>query len=241
MKMFRLILSNGLLIAFAALLVWGYFNRAELFPDYFEAPAKTVAQTPAEKPVPPVRAPVTTREPTTGPAPEPMPTPPPIVSAPPASRAPQPIVAAPPTMTEPQPVIPAPPTARAPQPGVPSPPPVATPPAAPSAAPASQNNELIQEARQAYWSGDHNKAIERYRALIDRDPANPDYYGELGNLYYGAGEWEAASEAYLEAGKRLLGAGRDDQAGHLLRILRGLDPKKAAALEKHMAAAGPAR
>lgn len=92
----------------------------------------------------------------------------------------------------------------------------------------------LNAARQAYWSGDIERARQEYTGLIERLPDNPDLYGELGNLHYAQGDWAAAAGAYYEAGTRLVKQGRLAQARHLLSVVRGLDKDKAAAFEAYL-------
>lgn len=86
---------------------------------------------------------------------------------------------------------------------------------------------LWRAARSAAWQGDTALAIKRYRALIARQPNNPDAYGELGNLYVQQGQWPSAVDLYYKAALLLDAAGQPMMAGRLQRIMRGFDHKKA--------------
>jgi len=91
---------------------------------------------------------------------------------------------------------------------------------------------IINNARQAYWQAQFDKAEEYYQQAIRLMPAIPDTYGELGNIYYGQGKWEKAGESYYQAAVRLLDEKRVAKAYHLMTILRGLAPERAEALQK---------
>jgi tetratricopeptide (TPR) repeat protein len=97
----------------------------------------------------------------------------------------------------------------------------------------------LATARQAFWQQDLDGAIKAYRAAIAADPENPDAYGELGNIYLGQGERDAASQAYLEAGLRLIEQGRPERAVRLLRVISGLDRDRARTLAQALYEARP--
>ncbi|HSG10177.1 MAG TPA: hypothetical protein VLB10_00280 [Gammaproteobacteria bacterium] len=101
--------------------------------------------------------------------------------------------------------------------------------------PAESPYRLLAAAREAYWLRDYATAEEKYRALIDLDPTNPDGFGELGNMYFSQGKWELASATYFEAGKRLADEGLFEQANQLVDVLKGLQGTQAQALEKYIA------
>ncbi len=101
--------------------------------------------------------------------------------------------------------------------------------------PAESPYRLLAAAREAYWLRDYATAEDKYRALIDLDPTNPDGFGELGNMYFSQGKWELASATYFEAGKRLADEGLLEQANQLVDVLKGLQGTQAQALEKYIA------
>lgn len=90
----------------------------------------------------------------------------------------------------------------------------------------------LMRARHAYWTGRQDVAIAGYREAIASSPDDPDPHGELGNLYFSQGKWEAAAQAYLDAGHRLIAQGKPRAAAHLVRVLRGLDPVHAQRLSQ---------
>ena len=97
--------------------------------------------------------------------------------------------------------------------------------------------ELLAAAREAYWLRDYELAEGQYRKLIELQPDNPDGYGELGNMYFSQGNWEAAASAYYEAGTRLLGEGLLVQAQQMVDVIRGLKGSQADDLAQQVEAA----
>lgn len=83
--------------------------------------------------------------------------------------------------------------------------------------------ELLAAAREAYWLHDYEGAENHYRRLIQLESDNPDWYGELGNMYFAQGQWEQAATAYYEAGIRLLKDGLVVQARQMVNVIRGLN------------------
>lgn len=101
--------------------------------------------------------------------------------------------------------------------------------------PAESPYRLLAAAREAYWLRDYATAEQKYQAMIDLDPTNPDGFGELGNMYFSQGKWELASATYFEAGKRLADEGLLEQARQLVDVLKGLQGTQAKELEKYIA------
>lgn len=99
--------------------------------------------------------------------------------------------------------------------------------------------KLVTSARQAYWRRDVEQAEKDYRALIDLQADSPDPYGELGNVYYSAGKWQEAAEAYFQSGERLIKQGQYGRVMHLISVLRGLNTERANALEAELNKAWP--
>lgn len=97
--------------------------------------------------------------------------------------------------------------------------------------------QLLAVAREAFWMHNYAEAETNYRDLIALEPDNPDGYGELGNMYFTQGNWEQAADAYFNAGKRLILAGRLQQAEVLVKVIRGLNGKQADELETLLNAA----
>ena len=93
---------------------------------------------------------------------------------------------------------------------------------------------LLAAAREAYWLRNYDIARKHYQSLIELEPANPDGYGELGNMYFSQGKWSEASAAYFEAGKRLADEGIHEQAMQLVDVIRGLQGAQGDELEQYV-------
>ena len=87
----------------------------------------------------------------------------------------------------------------------------------------SSARELLQAARKAFWSRDFQRSIEIYQGLIDAEPDNPDYRGELGNVYYNLNRFDRAAEQFHRAGLLLVEQGDSARARQLLPALMSLD------------------
>lgn len=89
--------------------------------------------------------------------------------------------------------------------------------------PVSAIDPLLAEARRAFWSRQFDRAIATYRALIEQQPQNPDYLGELGNIYYNLNRFDRAAELFERAGLLLVEQGDLERARQLLPALSSLD------------------
>jgi hypothetical protein len=87
-------------------------------------------------------------------------------------------------------------------------------------------------ARRSFWNGNVLLSEQSYLEIAKHDNANPDIYGELGNVYYAQGKWKQAGEAYYEAAIRLLDLKQDGQIKYLLRVIQGLDADSAEKLRQ---------
>ncbi len=90
---------------------------------------------------------------------------------------------------------------------------------------------VLAKAREAYWLRDFATAEQQYKKLTQLEPANPDGYGELGNMYFSRGMWDEAANAYYEAGVRLLDEGLIVQARQMVDVIRGLNGNQADELD----------
>lgn len=84
--------------------------------------------------------------------------------------------------------------------------------------PAPSRDELVQQARRAFWNGEFEAAETAYVDLLARFPGDADLFGELGNLYRAMGRPEQARDAYYAAGVRLKAAGEREK----LKVIRDL-------------------
>jgi tetratricopeptide (TPR) repeat protein len=92
----------------------------------------------------------------------------------------------------------------------------------------------LEEARQLYWNNDLQAAAEAYSSLTAAYPQRADSWGELGNLYFNAGRWNDAADAYYRAIDLLIDQREPGRARHMLRVLHGLDAGKASELEQRL-------
>ena len=93
---------------------------------------------------------------------------------------------------------------------------------------------LLRQARTAYWSGDTGGAESAYRRVLQADRNDPDPAGELGNMLYAQGDYTGAAGAYYQAALRLLEQGEPQRARHLARVIAGLDSTRAEQLEEKL-------
>jgi TolA-binding protein len=88
---------------------------------------------------------------------------------------------------------------------------------------ASTPDNLLYDARQAFWDKDYQTAIEGYQRLIDQYPQNADYSGELGNIYYVLNDYNNAAELYYRTAQLLLQKGDRDAARQLLSPINAMN------------------
>lgn len=108
-------------------------------------------------------------------------------------------------------------------------------PAAVASAPAAVPEATLTQARQDFARGDLNGAIARYRAYLVQHPADPDAWGELGNVHFNAGQTTEAARAYHAAALALLSEGRVDRARALEPAIRAAAPALADDLSVRLA------
>ncbi len=103
--------------------------------------------------------------------------------------------------------------------------------------PSSSADSLLQSARKAFWSRDFDRAIDLYQRLIEQNPDNPDYIGELGNIYYNLNRFDRAAELFQQAGLLLVRKGDLARARQLLPELLALDPERGRQLQQALESA----
>jgi len=101
---------------------------------------------------------------------------------------------------------------------------------------AADYKEMLQSARSLFQNRKFKESISKYKELIELENHEADFHGELGNVYYGAGNWSMAGEAYYEAAIRLMDKGDLSQVSYLQRVLQGLDKGRASKLAQLMSA-----
>ena len=73
-------------------------------------------------------------------------------------------------------------------------------------------DDRLYLARQAYWDKNYADAIYLYRQLIQENSNNPDYLGELGNIYYSLNDDRNASHLYFQAAMVFINQNQPDRA-----------------------------
>jgi hypothetical protein len=87
------------------------------------------------------------------------------------------------------------------------------------AATVPSHDELIQQARRAFWNGDFEGAEAAYMTVLSQYPGDPDVFGELGNLYQSMGKPQQALDAYFEAAVRLKAQGDESKLNKIIVLL----------------------
>jgi len=100
---------------------------------------------------------------------------------------------------------------------------------------------MLQSARSLFQNRKFKESISKYKELIELESHEADFHGELGNVYYGAGNWSMAGKAYYEAAVRLMDKGDLSQVSYLQRVLQGLDKDRAYKLAQLMSAKNQAK
>lgn len=95
---------------------------------------------------------------------------------------------------------------------------------------------MLQTARALFQRKKYKESISKYKELIELESHEADFYGELGNVYYGAGNWNMAGASYYEAAIRLMDKGDFSQVSYLQRVLQGLDKDRAYKLAQKISA-----
>ena len=88
---------------------------------------------------------------------------------------------------------------------------------------AATQDEMLQQARQAYWDKEYTLSIEIYRSLIGQNPENPDYRGELGNIYYAMNDYPNASDLFYQAAQLLISQNQMDRAQSLVSPITAMN------------------
>lgn len=86
-----------------------------------------------------------------------------------------------------------------------------------------QLDDLLYQARKAYWDGDYQLAIRLYQQLIEDDGDNADHIGELGNIYYAINDFDNAARQFYQAAIILIARGKREQARLLLSPITAMD------------------
>ncbi len=102
-------------------------------------------------------------------------------------------------------------------------------------------DELLFKARKAYWDKDYQTAIFHYQQLIEDDGDNPDYIGELGNIYYSINDFDNAAQLYYQAAIILIAKNRPDQARLLVSPVTAMNRDLGDELRRRLMQSGGVR
>lgn len=95
---------------------------------------------------------------------------------------------------------------------------------------APTREDMVQDARRAFWNGDFEAAEAAYMEVLGIFPADADLFGELGNLYRAMGRADKARDAYYEAAVRLKSAGDKEKLALIADLLDAEDDARAVEL-----------
>jgi len=105
---------------------------------------------------------------------------------------------------------------------------------APVASMVDEENESIEDAREAFWDQDLAKAERVYRILTNTDDADIDAWGELGNIYYMQARWKEAANAYTEVALRLIDKKDMQQAAFFHYLVSQMDQEQSARINERL-------
>ncbi len=104
-----------------------------------------------------------------------------------------------------------------------------------SAVSRSNRNADLMRARQAYWDKAYHRSITEYRRLIEQNRDNPDYLGELGNVYYTLNDDQHAAQMYYQAALLFIQHRQPQHARSLLAPITALDRELGDRLKSQLA------
>ena len=96
---------------------------------------------------------------------------------------------------------------------------------------AATQDEMLQQARQAYWNKEYTLSIEIYSSLIGQNSENPDYRGELGNIYYAMNDYPNASDLFYQAAQLLISQNQTERAQLLVSPITAMNRELGSQLE----------
>lgn len=83
----------------------------------------------------------------------------------------------------------------------------------------AEHEQLLQNARSAFWDGALEQAETLYLRYLKANPSDATGFGELGNVYQSMGRPQDALDAYFEAGVRFRIQGDREQLSLILAVL----------------------
>lgn len=96
------------------------------------------------------------------------------------------------------------------------------------------SEEVLNKGRDAFAAGDVEGAIAAYKDYLKASTDNADAHGELGNVYYLAGRYQEAAQAYYDSAKLLIAKKEYDRVPALLPVIGQMNPALADELVQKM-------
>lgn len=93
-------------------------------------------------------------------------------------------------------------------------------------------NELLEQARAAFWQRDFAQAEKHYAAYLAQYAGDANALGELANVYYTQGKTEQALDTYFAAGRRFKALGQQDKLNSIIDFFQALRDPRAQMLKK---------
>ncbi|MGB1011422.1 MAG: hypothetical protein ACPGVP_17020, partial [Thiolinea sp.] len=90
---------------------------------------------------------------------------------------------------------------------------------------ASSDHDLLHAAREAYWSEDFDRSVEFYQSLLQRGN-QPEYKGELANVFWKQGKSAEAVALYAEIAPWLREQNRMSELRNIKVYADLIDPAK---------------
>lgn len=99
---------------------------------------------------------------------------------------------------------------------------------------ASNIEDMLLMAREAYWNNGLDEAAEIYSQLIKLEPDVLDHKGELGNVYWRQGYPKKAAELYSEIAIPMIRDGKTEPVANMLGFIGLFYPDRAAQINDHL-------
>jgi hypothetical protein len=96
---------------------------------------------------------------------------------------------------------------------------------------AVKNADYLGAARSAFSTGDLNWSSHYYRIYLKTEKRDANAWGELGNVFFSAGNLVDSAQAYFNASNILIDQGQTAQATRLIPSIRAGNPRLSKALE----------
>lgn len=88
-------------------------------------------------------------------------------------------------------------------------------------------NNLLDQARVAFWQNDFDKSAKIYQGLVENNPKNINYKGELANVLWHMKKPKESAKLYADIAVPMIQAGRQAEVGNMLGFIGAYYPEKA--------------